>query len=571
MSKLNLDDSIFGSDTGLDELYDIDDTDDAMLIGTEPNVKIEHSNTSDKLTPKQDKALLFMKDRIREKINLIKNRMSDMKYRLYTIKIDSAKTIDEVRAISEIQSQLDFIEYLKKIDTQIKSLDTNVDDIEQTNLKDSAITRFSIIEPSSNKKNVKPSIDTIDLLNDLNDEELFNTMLDIGDKQEENSKALGYYDDDEDEVDEDTDSEFADFDDEDDPLGEFDEDEDEEDDSDEFGDFDDEDYDDSMFEDDDGTDSEFADFDDDDEYTNSMFEDDESDEDDSSDEFGDFEEDTDTSDMFIDDDEDEDDTDSEFADFDDDDEYTNSMFEDDDKESDDSEFGDFEDESEFDDSYDDEDEDDIDSEFGDFDDNDDSMFDEDEDSDDSMFSDFDDSDSEYDEQYADYDDEDEDEFSTDTDEFDPDNIFDDDDEDSDFEELDEEDNEFEDFDDDSDSDNMFEDFDDDEDDTNDDSSEIRETSGSDFEDFDDFDNTFVNRNVQRQQNNQSSAIRKPHNVNRGNVFKNGSERGEKTQKTFDSITRLFGGASKVAKKAGHKISKTSKNSFFDLDSEDNKD
>ena len=512
MSRLNLGDSIFGSGTGLDELYDIEAEDTGMLIDTETNVEIEHSNISDKLTPEQDKALMFMKNRIREKINLIKDKMSDMKYRLYMVKIDSAKTIDEVRAISEIQSQLDFIEYLKKIDTQIKSLDTNVDDIEQTNLKDSAITRFSIIEPSSNKKNIKPSVDTIDLLNDLNDEELFNTMLNIGDKQEEVGETLGYYTDEEDEED-DTDQEFEDFDDEDDPLGEFDDSEDSEDDTDqEFEDFDtDNDYDDSMFEDDDeeeSDDQEFEDFDDD-----SMFEDDEEDDDDSDDQ--------------------------EFSDFDDDNDYDDSMFEDDDGENDDTyqEFDDFDSDTEYDDS----------------------MFEDSEEDDDSEFGDFDDTESEYDEQYED---DDEDEFSTDTDEFDPDNMFEDDDEESDLEELD--DSEFEDFDDDSDSDDMFEDSDDDEDDPT-------EISGSDFEDFDDSDNTFINRNVQRQQNSNSSAVRRPHNVNRGNVFKNGSERGEKTQKTFDSITKLFGGASKAVKKAGHKISKTSKNSFFDLDSEDSKD
>ena len=73
--------------------------------------------------------------------------------------------------------------------------------------------------------------------------------------------------------------------------------------------------------------------------------------------------------------------------------------------------------------------------------------------------------------------------------------------------------------------------------------------------------------IEEHSNNEGKTLNKQSNnpqsiVNKNRIFDNGTDRGRKTQDTFNALSSLFGGTSKIIKKAGSKINKMGKSDFF---------
>ena len=68
----------------------------------------------------------------------------------------------------------------------------------------------------------------------------------------------------------------------------------------------------------------------------------------------------------------------------------------------------------------------------------------------------------------------------------------------------------------------------------------------------------------RQTNNQNSshANNQPNRVNKNEIFNNGTDRGKKTQDTFNTLSNIFNGTGKMFKKAGSKLHELGKSDFF---------
>ena len=131
----------------------------------------------------------FFKNKIKSKLLELKPNMSDIKYRLYLSMIDECESFEEIRDIAELDLQFDLIKYIKDIDSKLKLSDTDISELEAVANRNSRAAKLAIIKPNneSEAQSKINSIDFSDILSDLDDDELLDTISEISESRVENA------------------------------------------------------------------------------------------------------------------------------------------------------------------------------------------------------------------------------------------------------------------------------------------------------------------------------------------------------------------------------------------------
>ena len=123
---------------------------------------------------KDEQRIIFLKKRILNRLEEVQECMSNTKYKLYKTMINDCNSFDEIREIAELDMQLGFIDYVRKLKYNLDENNISIDDIEAINNYSDKPKKLSLIIPSKNT-NQTHKLDDIDISTlgeDIEDEEV---------------------------------------------------------------------------------------------------------------------------------------------------------------------------------------------------------------------------------------------------------------------------------------------------------------------------------------------------------------------------------------------------------------
>lgn len=119
----------------------------------------------------ESKQLLFFKNRIKSKIESLKPYISNQKYKLYCVMLDECQSLEEIKAMAEIDFQFELAKYIRNLELRLNGMDTTLEELKMADKTLINSSKGVIIKPA---KRSKPLI-TEEELDDMLDNDLVMT------------------------------------------------------------------------------------------------------------------------------------------------------------------------------------------------------------------------------------------------------------------------------------------------------------------------------------------------------------------------------------------------------------
>ena len=124
-----------------------------------------------------EKKLSFFKERIKEKLEQIREDIPEIRYKLWIASVDACDDYNELREMAELDMQLDLFEYTRnEINPKLEQLNMNITELREGKtivVKDpeNKYTNAQNIEPNTEIMGIGPVINytTEEIINDLDD------------------------------------------------------------------------------------------------------------------------------------------------------------------------------------------------------------------------------------------------------------------------------------------------------------------------------------------------------------------------------------------------------------------
>ena len=113
----------------------------------------------------ESKQLLFFKNRIKSKIESLKPYISNQKYKLYCVMLDECQSLEEIKAMAEIDFQFELAKYIRNLELRLSGMDTTLEELKMADKTLINSSKGVIIKPAKRSKPLITEEELDDMLN----------------------------------------------------------------------------------------------------------------------------------------------------------------------------------------------------------------------------------------------------------------------------------------------------------------------------------------------------------------------------------------------------------------------
>ena len=113
----------------------------------------------------ESKQLLFFKNRIKSKIESLKPYISNQKYKLYCVMLDECQSLEEIKAMAEIDFQFELAKYIRNLELRLNGMDTTLEELKMADKTLINSSKGVIIKPAKRSKPLVTEEELDDMLN----------------------------------------------------------------------------------------------------------------------------------------------------------------------------------------------------------------------------------------------------------------------------------------------------------------------------------------------------------------------------------------------------------------------
>lgn len=124
----------------------------------------------------EERKIQFFKNKIKARIEELRDFMPEIKYKLYKTMIEDCDSYDEIREMAELDLQFNMIHYVKDLKDKLKDNNTNIEELEAVTNKNVRASKLVVITPKPKNKLTNTEkladIDLSTLGEDMEDEDV---------------------------------------------------------------------------------------------------------------------------------------------------------------------------------------------------------------------------------------------------------------------------------------------------------------------------------------------------------------------------------------------------------------